>query len=88
MAGEVRVGVLGLTHDHIWGNLRDLNALPQGKLVAEETVDSDGFETLFEDLPPKPTRSAGIPRVVAPGTDGGTSTGPSAPSPNPSPQPA
>jgi cell division protease FtsH len=58
------------------------------KLIAEETVDSDGFETLFEDLPPKPTRQAGIPRVVAPGTDGGTSTGPTAPSPNPSPQPA
>ncbi len=59
------------------------------KLVAEETVDAEGFETLFQDLPPKPTRSAGIPRVVAPGTDGGTSVGPSTPPlPNPAPQPA
>src|SRR5215217_5725893 len=44
------------------------------KLVAEETVDSVEFEKLFDDLPPKPERTAGIPRVVAPGTDGGTST--------------
>ncbi len=58
------------------------------KLVAEETVDQVEFEKLFEDLPPKPERTAGIPRIVAPGTDGGTSTGPSAPAPNPSPQPA
>src|SRR6185295_11828846 len=58
------------------------------KLIAEETVDSEGFEQLFEDLPPKPARQAGIPRVIAPGTDGGTSTGPTAPAPNPSPQPA
>jgi cell division protease FtsH len=58
------------------------------KLVAEETVDQVEFEKLFEDLPPKPERTAGIPRIVAPGTDGGTSTGPTAPAPNPSPQPA
>ncbi len=58
------------------------------KLIAEETVDQQGFESLFKDLPPKPERTVGIPRVIAPGTDGGTSTGPSAPLPNPSPQPA
>ena len=58
------------------------------KLIAEETVDTEGFESLFEDLPPKPTRQAGIPRVIAPGTEGGTSSGPTAPAPNPSPQPA
>jgi cell division protease FtsH len=58
------------------------------KLIAEESVDAPEFEKLFDDLPPKPTRQAGIPRVVAPGTDGGTSTGPTAPSPNPAPQPA
>ncbi|GIV78940.1 MAG: hypothetical protein KatS3mg050_3334 [Litorilinea sp.] len=34
MADKLRVGVLGLTHDHIWGNLRDLNASPLGELVA------------------------------------------------------
>jgi cell division protease FtsH len=58
------------------------------KLIAEETVDAEQFETIFEGLPPKPERKAGIPRVVAPGTDGGTSTGPSAPLPNPLPNPA
>jgi cell division protease FtsH len=58
------------------------------KLVAEETVDQPEFEKIFDDLPPKPTRTAGIPRIVAPGTDGGTTTGPQAPAPNPSPQPA
>jgi cell division protease FtsH len=60
------------------------------KLIAEETVDSEEFEKLFDDLPPHPGRHAGIPRVIAPGTDGGTSTGPQtpAPNPNPSPQPA
>src|SRR4051794_41142354 len=58
------------------------------KLIAEETVDQVEFEKIFDDLPPKPERHAGIPRVIAPGTDGGTSTGPNAPAPNPSPQPA
>ena len=58
------------------------------KLVAEESVDQVEFEKLFDDLPPKPERQAGIPRIVAPGTDGGTSTGPGAPAPNPSPLPA
>ncbi len=58
------------------------------KLIAEETVDSDDFEQLFTDLPPKEGRHAGIPRVIAPGTDGGTSPGPAAPAPKPSPQPA
>ena len=58
------------------------------KLIAEETVDSDEFEKLFGDLPPKEGRHAGIPRVIAPGTDGGTSPGPAAPAPKPSPQPA
>jgi len=34
MAGKLRVGVLGLTHDHIWSNLADLRASPLGELVA------------------------------------------------------
>ncbi|HEY5628900.1 MAG TPA: cell division protein FtsH, partial [Candidatus Limnocylindrales bacterium] len=58
------------------------------KLIAEETVDAEGFETIFDGIPPKPERKAGIPRVIAPGNEGGTSPGPSAPAPNPSPQPA
>lgn len=31
---KVRVGVLGMTHDHIWGNLRELQASAEGQLVA------------------------------------------------------
>ena len=58
------------------------------KLIAEETVDAEQFETIFDGIPPKPERKAGIPRIIAPGTEGGTSTGPSAPAPNAAPQPA
>jgi len=58
------------------------------KLVAEETVDSEEFEKIFEDLPPKENTHGMPPRIVAPGTDGGTTLGPSAPTPNPAPSPA
>lgn len=34
MAESLRVGVLGMTHDHVWGNIRDLNNSPLGTLVA------------------------------------------------------
>jgi cell division protease FtsH len=47
------------------------------KLVAEETVDSDGFEALFSDLPPKEGLH-GVPIVVGPGQ----------PVPEPNAQPA
>jgi cell division protease FtsH len=47
------------------------------KLVAEETVDSDEFEKLFTDVPPKPS-GPGIPSVV----------GPAQPIPEPNAQPA
>jgi cell division protease FtsH len=47
------------------------------KLVAEETVDSEEFEKLFSDLPPK-TTDRGIPAVVGPGQ----------PIPEPNAQPA
>jgi cell division protease FtsH len=47
------------------------------KLVAEETVDSDGFEALFSDLPPK-ADTHGIPTIIGPGQ----------PVPEPSVQPA
>ena len=47
------------------------------KLVAEETVDADTFETLFQDLPPK-TPEDGVPSIVGPGQ----------PIPEPKPQPA
>jgi cell division protease FtsH len=64
-----------------------LNSLAE-KLIAEETVDQPEFEKLFDDLPPKPERYAGIPRIVAPGVDGDAAPGSSAPAPNPAPQPA
>jgi cell division protease FtsH len=47
------------------------------KLVAEETVDSEGFEALFSDLPPK-ADPRGTPTIVGPGQ----------PVPDPNPQPA
>jgi hypothetical protein len=47
------------------------------KLVAEESVDAEQFETLFTDLPPKSTDS-GVPSIVGPGQ----------PIPEPNPQPA
>ncbi len=46
------------------------------KLVAEETVDAEGFESLFTDLPPKVM--GGAPRVIGPGQ----------PIPEANPQPA
>jgi hypothetical protein len=58
------------------------------KLIAEETVDSDEFEKLFADLPPKENPHGTPPRIIAPGTEGGTTTGPTAPQPAPNPQPA
>jgi cell division protease FtsH len=42
-----------------------LNALAE-KLVAEETVDADGFESLFSDLPPKPPTRDAPTAVVGP----------------------
>src|SRR6185369_5226160 len=42
-----------------------LNALAE-KLVAEETVDADGFEALFSDLPPKRPLRETPPTVVGP----------------------
>jgi cell division protease FtsH len=47
------------------------------KLVAEETVDSEGFEALFSDLPPK-VNTHGSATVIGPGQ----------PIPTPDPQPA
>jgi cell division protease FtsH len=49
------------------------------KLVAEETVDSEGFEALFSDMPPKDDVH-GIPTIVGPGQP--------IPVPDANPQPA
>src|SRR5947209_4212523 len=43
-----------------------LTALAE-KLVAEETVDSEEFEKLFTDIPPKENLHGSAPRIVAPG---------------------
>jgi cell division protease FtsH len=48
------------------------------KLVAEETVDSEEFEKLFSDLPPKETRTASRP-IVGPGPEPGTRSQPDRP---------
>ena len=34
MAKSLRIGVAGLTHDHVWTNLPDVAAAKNGKLVA------------------------------------------------------
>jgi predicted dehydrogenase len=55
---KLRIGVLGMTHDHIWGNLRDLKQSPLGELVAaadpnQELLDKIqqeyGCPNVFED---------------------------------------
>ena len=33
MTASLRIGVLGLTHDHIWGNLDDLQRSERGPFV-------------------------------------------------------
>jgi hypothetical protein len=57
-----------------------LNALAE-KLVAEETVDSEGFESLFSDLPPKNPVRETPPEVVGPNQP----TPGAQPAPSPSP---
>ena len=34
MTEKIKVGILGLTHDHVWGNLNELNKSPLGSLTA------------------------------------------------------
>ena len=36
---RLNVGVLGLSHDHVWGNLRALHAGERGRLVAAAEPD-------------------------------------------------
>jgi predicted dehydrogenase len=57
MPDKLRVGVLGLSHDHIWENLKALNESSEGMLVAaadphpelQEQVRSYGCEHVFAD---------------------------------------
>ena len=58
------------------------------KLVAEETVDAEGFEALFADLPPKENLHGGVPRLIGrpePPVPPQASAGSVAPTPSPSP---
>lgn len=58
MTDKLRIGVLGMTHDHVWGNLNDLKQSSLGELVAaadpnEELLDkvqqTYGCDAIFED---------------------------------------
>src|SRR5688500_15059594 len=57
MAEKLRVGVLGLSHDHVWGTLKELGESADGVLVAaadphlelQEQVKSYGCEQVFAD---------------------------------------
>jgi cell division protease FtsH len=69
-----------------------LDALAQ-KLIAEETVDSDGFESLFKDLPPKEPLHGLPPRPhddgSGPAPEGAEpSSGKPGSAPTPAPNPA
>jgi cell division protease FtsH len=61
------------------------------KLIAEETVDHAGFESLFADLPPKEDLHGGVPKLRGNQEGGGPAGEPDAkpaPSPKPNPSPA
>src|SRR5207248_3721946 len=51
---KIRVGVLGLTHDHIWANLDNLLKLDSAELVGAAEPDSalrDKFQGRYGDKP-------------------------------------
>jgi len=39
-SGKVRIGIVGLNHDHVWGILKDISSEPQAELVAIAEKDS------------------------------------------------
>jgi predicted dehydrogenase len=58
MTDKVRIGVLGMTHDHVWGNLADLKGSSLGELVAAADPNEEllakaqneyGCPTVYED---------------------------------------
>jgi len=55
MSNKLRIGVLGMTHDHVWGNLADLKQSPLGELVAAADPN--------EELRTKVQNEYGCPRV-------------------------
>ncbi|MEZ4664605.1 MAG: Gfo/Idh/MocA family oxidoreductase [Caldilineaceae bacterium] len=50
MTNKLRIGVLGMTHDHVWGNLRDLAASPLAELVAAADINSELLEKVQADF--------------------------------------
>ncbi|MBF6604190.1 MAG: ATP-dependent zinc metalloprotease FtsH [Candidatus Limnocylindrales bacterium] len=58
------------------------------KLVAEETVDSEEFEKIFADLPPKEDPRGGTPLIAAAPVTPRTPNAPAAPGPSTGPAPA
>ena len=50
MAEALRIGVLGLTHDHVWGNLADLQHSTLGKLVAASDVNEPLLEKIRSEF--------------------------------------
>jgi predicted dehydrogenase len=58
MADKLRVGVLGLSHDHVWENLKALGESDAGRLVAaadphpelRAKVEAAGCERVFDDF--------------------------------------
>jgi predicted dehydrogenase len=49
MAEKLRVAALGLTHDHVWSNLRDLNQSSLGELVAVADPNEELLEKARND---------------------------------------
>ena len=50
MTDKLRIGVLGMTHDHVWGNLRDLAASSQAELTAAADINSELLEKVQADF--------------------------------------
>ncbi|MBG86684.1 MAG: oxidoreductase [Verrucomicrobiales bacterium] len=46
MSNPIRIGILGLHHDHIWDNLKELAPLPEGELV----IAADPTEALRKQI--------------------------------------
>lgn len=49
MTKKLRVAALGLTHDHVWSNLRDLNQSSLGELVAVADMNEELLEKAQND---------------------------------------
>lgn len=62
---RLRVGVLGLSHDHVWGNLAAIHADEHGRLVAAAEPDPplrERFEKLYGGVATHPTFDALLER--------------------------